>query len=157
MKQMYTNLPALMLALVVGLMAASTAFGTATIVIQNNYVAGVGFNDPTPAVPVGGNTGTTVGQQRLNVFQFAANIWGTTLTSGPTITIRAGWAELSCTANSGTLGAAGNAGSIYRDFAGAVPGTWYGAALRNALTNSDLDTAEINAQFNSKIRQPRLP
>jgi hypothetical protein len=30
---------------------------------------GVGFNDPTPATPVGGNIGTTIGQQRLIAFQ----------------------------------------------------------------------------------------
>ena len=34
--------------------------GAATIVIQNGNAAGVGFNDPTPAAPVGGNAGTTL-------------------------------------------------------------------------------------------------
>ena len=29
----------------------------------------VGFNDPTPVAPVGGNPGTTLGQQRFNVYQ----------------------------------------------------------------------------------------
>ena len=36
----------------------------ATIVVDNLDLPGEGFNDPTPAVPVGGNTGTTLGQQR---------------------------------------------------------------------------------------------
>src|SRR5687767_15122322 len=107
MNHLYSRIPALMLTLIVGLMATSTAFATATIVIQNNDSPNVGFNDPTPATAVGGNSGTTVGQQRLNAFQFAANIWGATLTSGPTITIRASWSALSCSANSGTLGSAG--------------------------------------------------
>ena len=40
---------------------------------------GEGFNDPTPAAPVGGNTGTTLGQQRLIAFQHAADIWGAEL------------------------------------------------------------------------------
>jgi hypothetical protein len=152
MKQLYTKIPALVLTLIVGLMATSTAFGTATIVISNGDAPNVGFNDPTPATPVSGNLGTTVGEQRLNAFQFAANVWGATLTSGPTITIRASWAKLSCSANSGVLGQAGNSGSIYRDFAGSVPGTWYGSALRNALTNSDPSiNPEINAQFNSEL------
>ncbi len=66
-----------------------------------------GFNDPTPATPVGGNDGTTIGQQRLNAFQFAASIWGATLNSSQPIVIRAGWAAQSCTANSGVLGSAG--------------------------------------------------
>jgi hypothetical protein len=150
------KIPLFVLALIVGLMATSTVFGSATIVIENVDPAGSGFNDPTPAAPVGGNNGTTVGQQRLNAFQFAANIWGATLTSGPTITIRASWASLSCTATSGVLGSAGNSGSIWANFSGSVPNTWYGNALRNALTNSDAScsTAEINAQFNSNLGNP---
>lgn len=153
MNRLYRRIPAFLLALMVGLMATSTAFGTATIVIENADPAGTGFNDSTPASPVGGNNGTTVGQQRLNAFQFAANIWGATLTSGPTITIRASWTSLSCSANSGVLGSAGNSGSIWANFSGSVPNTWYGNALRNALTNSDAScsTPEIVAQFNSNI------
>src|SRR5215510_9497878 len=69
------------------LVAPATTYAAATIVIQNGNAAGVGFNDPTPAAPVGGNPGTTLGQQRLNAFQFAANIWGSTLTSVPSIVI----------------------------------------------------------------------
>jgi hypothetical protein len=153
MKQFYTRIPALVLTVIVGLMATSTAFGSANIVIENGDAAGVGFNDPTPVSPVGGNSGTTLGQQRLNAFQFAANIWGATLTSGPTITIHATWEALGCSTSSGTLGSAGNSGAIFRDFAGAVPGTWYGNALRNALTNTDGNgaTAEINARFNVNL------
>ena len=78
--------------LAVSLVAASSASGQATILIDNGDAPGVGFNDATPVAPVGGNNGTTLGQQRLNAFQFAANIWGATLTSGPTITVRAHWA-----------------------------------------------------------------
>jgi nitrogen fixation protein FixH len=153
MKQFYTKVPVLILTLVVVLITASTAFGTATIVIENADAANTGFNDPTPATPVGGNSGITLGQQRLIAFQFAANIWGATLSSGPTITIRASWASLTCTTSSGVLGSAGNSGSIWRDFPGAIPGTWYGNALTNALTNTDKNgaTAEITALFNVSI------
>jgi len=153
MKQLYSKIPALVLTLIVGLMATSTAFGTATIVIENGDGPGVGFNDPTPVPAVGGNNGTTLGQQRLNAFQFAANIWGSTLVSGPTITIHATWENLTCTANTGTLGSAG-ATSIRGNFPGAVfTNTWYSVALANALSNSDLNgsTAEINARFNSNL------
>jgi hypothetical protein len=82
-----SKLPTLLLATLVGLICSSPAFASANIVIQNSDPAGVGFNDPTPATPVGGNNGTTLGQQRLNAFQYAANLWGATLTSGPTITL----------------------------------------------------------------------
>jgi hypothetical protein len=43
--------------------------GAATITIVNGDAAGVGFNDTTPAVQVGGNTGTTLGEQRLIAFR----------------------------------------------------------------------------------------
>ena len=46
----------------------------ATITIVNNDNPGEGFNDPTPVAPVGGNTGTTLGEQRLIVFETAARI-----------------------------------------------------------------------------------
>src|SRR3954467_6025382 len=110
-------------ALAVAVAAAGQARAAATIVIQNNDSPNVGFNDPTPAAPVGGNTGTTVGQQRLNAFQFAANVWGATIKSDTTITITANWAPMTCTSTSATLGAAGAVG-IFRDFPGApVAGT----------------------------------
>ena len=54
-------------ALTLALVPASPAYAAATIVIVNNNNPGVGFNDPTPAAPVGGNPGTTIGQQRLMV------------------------------------------------------------------------------------------
>src|SRR5438445_9462128 len=132
--------------------AASSARAAATIVIQNNDQPNVGFNDPTTVAPVGNNTGATLGQQRLNAFQFAANIWGATLNSSVTITIRASWAALSCTSTTGTLGAAGAVG-IFRDFPNAPnAGTWYSAALANSLAGSDLSTSpEINAQFNVNL------
>src|SRR5689334_1048744 len=97
-------------AFAVAVAASVQARAAATIVIQNNDSAGSGFNDPTPASPVGGNTGTTVGQQRLNAFQFAANLWGATLKSDVPIAIRASWAALPCTANGGTLAQAGSVG-----------------------------------------------
>jgi hypothetical protein len=153
MKYLPSKFTALLLTLIVGMFASSTAFGAATIVIQNNDAAGVGFNDPTPATPVGNNPGTTVGEQRLKAFEFAAGIWGATLTSGPVITIRAGWSTtMTCTTNSAVLGSAG-AASNFRDFPGApFPGTWYGSALANALSGSDLSpNPEINATFNANI------
>ena len=60
---------------------AATAAEAANIIIVNNNAAGVGFNDPTPVAPVGGNPGTTLGAQRLNVFNYAASIWGGVLPS----------------------------------------------------------------------------
>ncbi|HKE96720.1 MAG TPA: PA domain-containing protein [Povalibacter sp.] len=142
-------------ALALGLVSANS-FAAATIVIQNGNAAGVGFNDPTPAVPVGGNPGTTLGQQRLNAFQAAANIWGATLDSNVTIIVFATMEPLTCTATSATLGSAGPR-SVWRDFTGAPFGaTWYHAALANKLFNADLDSGtdyDIRARFNSNLGQ----
>ena len=67
----------------------SNAQAAATIVITNINAPGEGFNDATPAAPVGNNTGTTLGEQRLIAFTYAANVWGATLTSNVTINIQA--------------------------------------------------------------------
>ena len=72
----------------------SAVQGGSTVIIQNGDTASVGFNDPTPVSPVGGNTGTTLGQQRMIAIQAAANKWGATLDSIPTITARVSWNAL---------------------------------------------------------------
>ena len=55
--------------------APAVASANATIIIINNDGPGEGFNDATPATPVGGNAGTTLGEQRLIAFTHAASIW----------------------------------------------------------------------------------
>src|SRR5262245_66251670 len=85
----------------------STSHSNAQVLIVNGNAPGVGFNDPTPPAPVGGNPGTTKGQQALNVFQAAADIWGATLDSNVPIYVYATFEPLSCTATSAVLGSAG--------------------------------------------------
>jgi hypothetical protein len=143
---------ALALALAVG--AMTTAHAAANIVIVNQNAAGVGFNDPTPAAPVGGNPGTTLGQQRLYAFQRAADIWGATLTSTVTIRIGASFVPLSCTATSAVLGSAG-ANEIWSDFPNAPrAATWYPSALASKLAGEDVSSPgepHIIARFNSRL------
>jgi hypothetical protein len=127
--------------------------GAATITIINADGAGVGFNDPTPVAPVGGNPGITLGQQRLNAFQAAANIWGAVLTSAVTIQVSASWPALTCNATSAVLGAAGPT-TVHANFTGAiVPGVWYHQALANKLSGADRSAAQpdIVAQFNRNL------
>jgi hypothetical protein len=149
------GLGALALGLTVGLVAAGPAAADANIVIINLDGPGEGFNDPTPAAPVGGNKGRTLGAQRLIAFQHAAKIWGETLDSNVTIRIQAAFNPLA----PGVLGSAG-AISVSRDFdgVGQFPGaefadTWYGAALANKRAGVDLEpgTNDINAQFSSNF------
>jgi hypothetical protein len=125
----------------------------ASFVINNLDSPGEGFNDTTPVAPVGGNDGTTLGQQRLNLFQKAAEIWGAAIESAVPIIIQAQFDPLSCNAVSAVLGAAGTI-NIIRDFTGAPKsGTWYHSALANAIAGVDLipGADDIVATFNSSI------
>jgi hypothetical protein len=135
--------------------AALPSARAAEIVMINNNAPGVGLNDPTPADPVGNNPGTTVGEQRQIVYQFAADLWGAVLESEEPIRVIAQFTPLGCTATSGTLGSAG-ARYIQRDFPGAVPLTWYGEALANSIADTDLSPGEpeINSNFNSNLGTP---
>jgi PA domain-containing protein len=145
------------------LLASVNAFAGATITIVNKNAPGVGFNDPTAAAPVGGNAGTTLGQQRLNAFQFAAGVWGAKLDSKVEIKIFATFEPLACTATAATLGSAG-ARFIEADFPNAqVAGTWYHDALANKQAGVDQTPPElvapdggedIRARFNSNLGSP---
>jgi hypothetical protein len=133
--------------------AGITVANAAVITILNNDGVGEGFNDPTPVAPVGGNPGTTIGQQRLNVFQEAATIWGHLIPSTVTIVVRAQFNPQTCTATQAVLGSAGPQ-SVFADFTGApVANTWYHVALANKISGVDQNgpTFEINATFNSNL------
>jgi len=137
-------------------LAATSVFANARLIIQNTDVPGVGFNDPTAVAPVGGNPGTTLGQQRLNVFQRAADIWGALIESKVDIRVDASFASLDCSLTSGVLGQA-NATRIVRNFDNAPQqDVWYPIALANALAGKDLlaGSAHIQAKFNSQLDSP---
>lgn len=145
-------LPVLLaIALVLG--GAAAPVRAATITIINLDGAGTGFNDPTAAAPVGGNSGTTIGAQRLQVFQQAATVWGAILPSAVTIRVNSRFTALACSATSAVLGSAGTT-ELFSDFPGAQqPGTLYPKALADKLHGSDLDpsTPDISANFNVNI------
>ena len=150
MKKISTQLLLLTLAAVlIGLSAGPTIAGPAQIIIVNINAPGVGFNDPTPVTPVGGNSGTTLGEQRLIAFQHAATIWSARLDSSVPIRIRAQFISL----GAGVLGSAGPV-SVLRDFPNApLPGTWYHVALANKLAGVDLipTNDDINANFSTNF------
>jgi hypothetical protein len=131
--------------------AASAQATTITIV---NALDGPteGFNDPTVVAPIGGNPGTTLGQQRLNVFQYAANLWAAILPSNVTIRVSAKFDPQTCSPTAGVLGSAGPA-QVFEDFAGnLIANTWFHVALANKLANMDLSASDdINATFNSDV------
>jgi hypothetical protein len=146
-------------------LASVQVFAGTHIIIRNKDVAGVGFNDTSPVAPLPGNPGTTIGQQRLIVFQRAAAIWGSLLESKVDILVDASFASLDCTANSATLGEA-NAKTFSKNFSNApLQNVWYPIALANAIAGKDLvnatkplsdptSQAQIEAQFNSQLDSP---
>jgi hypothetical protein len=151
------SLTQLAVALALACGAAGAAQAAATIVIKNVNAPGIGFNDPTPAAPVGGNTGKTLGEQRLIAFTHAANIWGATLSSPVPIVINAQFSPLQCNNTGAVLGSAG-ATQVFADFPGAPKaGTLYSYALANKLYGSEISDqpgAQISANFNSELGKP---
>ena len=135
--------------------AGNSVEAAAKITILNKNEPGIGFNDPTPAAPVGGNPGTTVGEQRLIVFRTAAEIWGAALDSSVETVVEATFVPLTCSDSTATLGSAG-ATEIFSDFPNApFKDLWYHAALANRLEGKDLtedpEHTQIVARFNSKL------
>ncbi|RPH69831.1 MAG: DUF11 domain-containing protein [Myxococcaceae bacterium] len=149
------------------LLVGPASLASATLVVVNGDGPNTGFNENTPAAPVGGNSGTTVGEQRLIVFQKAAAIWGEALDSEVPITILASWANLECNNTGAVLGSAGPTNFFSSDdpsLDGGVPPsifprlqTWYVSAETQRFagvqllpgTGSDPANYDIQARFNT--------
>ncbi len=131
---------------------------SANFILVNMDEPGEGLNDPTPAEPVAGNPGTTLGEQRLNAFRAAAAVWAQTIVSPVDIYVQVGFDPLPCNAVSATIGSAGTLTSE-RDFPDAPQaGTLYVVSLANALAGRDLHPGppgaggdDISIRFNSSI------
>jgi len=139
------------------LLALSVAIGTALcglataaeIVPVYADAAGTGYFDATAAAPQPGNPGTTVGQQRRIVAEFAGDLWGAILRSDQPIGIGARFTPLA----PNVLGSAG-ATQVFGNFPNAgVQNTWYSAALAEALSGEDLTegTIEIDSNFSTNF------
>jgi hypothetical protein len=141
--------------LLAALFVAETAFaGAGKIVILNADAPNVGFNDPTPVAPVGGNTGTTLGQQRLNVFEEAARHYTKILDTNVDVIVSATFTNIpGCTANDAILGQAGPLQWRHSFTNAPRANVWYPIALANKFAGHDLDPAraDIVAQFNSAV------
>src|SRR4026207_2341182 len=157
MRTAFTKLTLIVFAFaIVGLSAQTSFAGPAQFIIVNINAPGVGFNDPTPVAPVGGNIGTTLGEQRLIAFRHGAALWGARLDSNVAINVSATFEPLA----PNVLGSAG-AIDTFKDFPGSTrlyPGvefaeTWYGSALANKRAGADLDPAkeEIRARFSTNF------
>lgn len=129
-------------------LALSAMCATAGEIIPVNFDdPGEGYNDPTAVAPVGGNPGTTRGQQRQIVAQFAAELWGAVLQSDVPVFVGAQFNPL----GSNVLGSAG-ATFVFSDFApGIEADTWYSSALADAIAGAELNPGftDISSQFSS--------
>jgi len=116
--------------------------------IVNIDAPGSGLNDTSPAVPIGGNSGTTLGEQRLIVMQYAADILAQVIDSSVSIEVDGSFVDKDCP----ILGSAGPT-TFYA--AGALPTAvrenWHPIALYNAYNGSDVDTnlSDISMSFQS--------
>jgi PA domain len=136
---------------------APAALG-ADISILDTNAPGAGLNDPTPASPVGLNFGVTRGQQGIIALQYAASIWGATLTSSVPIVIDSAFVTTEedprfvCSGSSGILGITG-AASFISTAELPIPGASYPVALANALLGEDLTPGEphIISRFNASV------
>ncbi|MGE7138901.1 PA domain-containing protein [Luteibacter sp. NPDC031894] len=147
--------------LAAGLCGAMSATAAEIKIVNQDVGTGQGLDDHTPATPVGGNPGTTFGQQALNVFQFAADIHGAYLKSNVTIINNATFEPLECDATGGVLGSSGPLSVFTFDAgatlpAGAIANTWYAGPEADALAGEDLDpgNADIQSQFNGALGSP---
>jgi PA domain len=154
--------------LAVASLLCGSAASAATIEIINIDGPTEGFNDPTPTAPIGGNAGTTLGEQRLIAYRRALDLWGSVLKSNVPIYVVGSFGPFepeACDAGGGVLARAG-AFQIFSNFPNAPKkDTWYGVALANALAGEDLAPddlgpeagfigADILAQFNGGIGTP---
>ncbi|MFI5180625.1 MAG: PA domain-containing protein [Thermoanaerobaculia bacterium] len=142
------------------LFALPAAAVTITIVNSDANASGqcdathnTGLCDPTLATPVGGNPGTTIGAQRMNVFQKAAQYWGGILPGNVEIRIGASFATLPCSSTSAVLGWT-TPTYVESDFGGgAFPGVWYAVAQANEMAGVDWEpgVTHVATQFNGKL------
>jgi hypothetical protein len=152
--RMMTVLKVAVLSLFFSHMALADTVNGAHATIQINF--NTGFTDSTVVSAVGGNTGTTVGQQRKNAYLAAAQIIADELYSPVTIIVDASFSNIGCSAYSATLGSAG--ATTYAGYgspapSGFVANTFYPVGLFNAISGSDYSGAisDITSQFNSDI------
>ncbi|MCY7355818.1 MAG: hypothetical protein LH470_12250 [Lysobacter sp.] len=147
-----------LLACALALASIGTAYaGTLNFIVPVNVdPAGSGLNDTTPAAPVGGNPGTTIGEQRRLAYQYGADLWNVVLDSAnnTTVNVEASFTALTCSSTSAVLGSAG-AKTIHANFTNSVPSTWYGNALANARSGTDQSPGgnEIASRFNANLGQ----
>jgi len=125
-------------------------------VIDNNDGAGEGFNDATARTSDIDGQPTTLGQDRLDCFAAAAQVWANYLDISVNIVVAAEFNALGGSQFGAVLGFAGPSNAV-RDFSGApLANMLFTIAQANQLAGSNLGggSPEINATFNSDVDGP---
>ena len=135
------------------MLIAATAFAGAKITIHNTDDPSVGLNDPTPADPVGGNSGKTLGEQRMVALEKAADIWSKLIDSSVEIVIDVKFRSLTpCDSSSGVLASAGPTHTVANFSNAPKQDVWYPIALANRFAKTHLSPdADISANFNLDV------
>jgi MYXO-CTERM domain-containing protein len=139
-------------ALVAALAYAPAVLGRSTFVLEVTDPDGVGFKDTTPATPVGGNTGTTLGEQRRIAVKYALDTWSKLIDSTVPVVVEASFAPLNCTANYAVVAQASSTGYEF-GVSGLEANTIYVEALADRVAGTDLNPgfADVQAEFNGDL------
>jgi hypothetical protein len=137
------------------LLFAGPALGQATFTIVNGDAAGTGLNDTTPVAPVGGNTATTLGAQRMAALQYGLSLWTSRINSSLPIRVQASFAtdaSITCTATEAVLAFTGPNEVFRDDPTFPQQGVWYAGALANEFSGQVQTTMpEMATTFSGKI------
>lgn len=143
-----SKLTSALLSFFLSLIPTAQLVADANIVFQNDDGFGEGFNDLTPTSPVGGNTGTTLGEQRRIAFEYALSILEATLASEVDIEIAAEIGTRVCSDLTGEVIACAGPTSLHWGFTGAPrEDLLYPQALANKFAGFDLCTESSCAGF----------
>ncbi len=147
------NLGGIFVAVLVASLVVSPV-SAAEFVIVNLDGADEGLNDSTAVSPEGGNSGETLGEQRMIVLEQAAARWAEFLELSVDIRIGADFDVLDCDTESAVLGSAGPE-FVDRTFPEAPnEDTWYPIALVDTLKSTATiapDQEHIGSTFNVKL------
>src|SRR5678816_2906565 len=78
-------------------LTCGSASAAQLILLNGDTGTGIGLDDATPKAPQGLSPGTTLGEQRRIVYQFAMDMWGAVLQSDVPIKVAASFQPLTCT------------------------------------------------------------
>jgi hypothetical protein len=129
---------------------AVNAFAGAKLTIRNLDPENAGLNDPKGVEPVGGNKGTTLGQQRVIALQYAADIWGTLIDSNVEILVDVSMRALPCGATTGVLAQNGPKNLLMNFDNAPQQDVWYPVALANKFAGRNLTpgVSDMAGEFN---------